>query len=386
MILKSLQYKRFEGKPSEWSIIGKDGKAVNFGNVNLIVGKNSVGKSRTLALIGDIANILALKKNIRKAPFTEWTYILEFKEDDRLYEYTISVDNGSITEETLSENGKIKVNRKENKIYSEADSRYEELSIAPDEVVISLYEQAKYPYLAEIFEWGNALRKYGFTNQYEKNHLLAEEEIDRLDSEYGIDPDNIIQTFYTGMKEFGKEFTDAIITDMQRLEYIISRISIEKGKKGSGISVKEEELADTTSQVEMSQGMFRALSFIIQLNFALFSKNSVCLLIDDLGEGLDFSRSKSLIDMLIYKINDSNIQIFITTNDRYVMNKIPIRYWSVLERKPHTSIFYNYQNSKETFEDFKYTGLNNFDFLATDFYMKGFGSEESHDEGEPEGV
>ena len=54
------------------------------------------------------------------------------------------------------------------------------------------------------------------------------------------------------------------------------------------------------------------------------------------------------------------------------MNKIPLEYWSVILRKKHTAIFYNYRNSQKTFDDFVYTGLNNFDFLETEFYSKGF--------------
>lgn len=379
MILESLKYTRFRGKTREWTVVGKDDNPVHFGNINLIVGKNSVGKSRTLALIGDIANVLGLRKNITEINYPDWKYTIDLKEDDHIYKYTLSVENDVIIEESLWVDGVEKYNRAENKIYSETRGTFDKPEISDTEVIISLHQNEEYPFLEEIFEWGNALRKYGFTNQYEKNRLLEHDEIEMLKNNEDFDPDNIIQLFYTGAKEFGKDFTDSIIADMQRLEYIISRISIEKNKSGSGISVKEEELQETTSQIDMSQGMFRALSFIIQLNYALFCKTSVCLLIDDLGEGLDFSRSKSLIDMLIHKINDSNIQVFITTNDRYVMNKIPIRYWSILDRHPKTSIIYNYRNSQETFDDFKYTGLNNFDFLATDFYLKGFAGEEEEE-------
>lgn len=105
---------------------------------------------------------------------------------------------------------------------------------------------------------------------------------------------------------------------------------------------------------------------------ALLSKESACILVDDIGEGLDFDRSSLLMNMIVEKIQESNIQMFITTNDRYIMNKIPIEYWSVIERKPKVSVFYNYYNSRKIFDDFKFTGLNNFDFLTTDFYLKGF--------------
>ncbi len=50
----------------------------------------------------------------------------------------------------------------------------------------------------------------------------------------------------------------------------IDMIDIMQGISGYGIYVKEKELEDVTSQLEMSQGMFRALSFVILLNFAFF--------------------------------------------------------------------------------------------------------------------
>ncbi len=122
----------------------------------------------------------------------------------------------------------------------------------------------------------------------------------------------------------------------------------------------------------MSQGMFRALTFFIQLTFACMSNYSLCVLFDDIGEGLDYDRARDFISIFIKKVNNSNMQFLMTTNDRNVMNKIPLKYWTVIDRKKDESIFYNYNNSKDIFEDFRYTGLNNFDFLATDFYKKGF--------------
>jgi hypothetical protein len=56
-----------------------------------------------------------------------------------------------------------------------------------------------------------------------------------------------------------------------------------------------------------------------------------------------------------------------STNDRFVMNNVPFKYWQLIDRKGGECKVYNYQNSKEIFDEFKYTGLNNFDFLATDF-------------------
>jgi hypothetical protein len=56
-----------------------------------------------------------------------------------------------------------------------------------------------------------------------------------------------------------------------------------------------------------------------------------------------------------------------STNDRFVMNNVPLEYWQVIQRDGGKCKIFNYKNSKEKFDDFEYTGLNNFDFLATDF-------------------
>jgi AAA15 family ATPase/GTPase len=373
MILESLKYTKLKGKPYEWGITGKDGNPVQFGNINLIVGKNAAGKSRILAVVKDMAELIAQEKDIAKIKVLDWSCQLVLKDNEDLYDYRLSIDNGIITDETLSLNEEQKLNRKENKIYSEQEKAFASLDGASATNVATSMRAEKYPYLSELFKWSGSLKKFGFTNHIEKNRLLKPEE---LESSSIIDESNVIQLFNRGVELFGKDFTDALIADMKYLNFPISSITLVHSKHGVGLSAYEEDMSGGTLQVDMSPGMFRALAFVIQLNFALLNKTSVCLLIDDLGEGLDFSRAKLLIEILIHKINNTNIQIFITTNDRYVMNKIPLKYWSVLERTPKSTLVYNYYNSRETFDDFRFTGLNNFDFLATDFYLHGFDSEQ----------
>ena len=74
-----------------------------------------------------------------------------------------------------------------------------------------------------------------------------------------------------------------------------------------------------------------------------------------------------LIDLLREKAYKSKFRLIMSTNDRFVMNKVPLEEWSYLERTgPHVRI-YNCDNASAKFERFKMTGLNNFDLLATDF-------------------
>jgi len=56
-----------------------------------------------------------------------------------------------------------------------------------------------------------------------------------------------------------------------------------------------------------------------------------------------------------------------STNDRFVMNNVPLEEWCVLQRRGSVVRVLNYTNSKELFDEFKFTGLSNFDFLAMDF-------------------
>jgi hypothetical protein len=120
-------------------------------------------------------------------------------------------------------------------------------------------------------------------------------------------------------------------------------------------------------QFEMSQGMFRALSILIQVNYAGMAHQSYCILIDDIGEGLDFDRSTRLIELLREKALESSFQLIMATNDRFVMDRVPLEEWSVLQRHGGHVRVLNYANSRELFEDFKFTGLSNFSFLETDF-------------------
>src|SRR5438105_11020892 len=109
--------------------------------------------------------------------------------------------------------------------------------------------------------------------------------------------------------------------------------------------------------------MFRALSVIVQLNYAYLARAPSCMLIDDIGEGLDFERSCGLIGVLVTKAQKHGVQVVLSTNDRFVMNSVPLEAWTILHREGGSTRVYNYANSREKFEQFKFTGLNNFDFF-----------------------
>jgi hypothetical protein len=112
--------------------------------------------------------------------------------------------------------------------------------------------------------------------------------------------------------------------------------------------------------------MFRALSMLIHVNYGVMVSKPNCVLIDDIGEGLDFDRSCKLIHLLREKAHDSSLQLIMSTNDRFVMNNVPLEEWTLLQRRGSNLTVRNYENSKDAFDRFTFMGLSNFDLFALD--------------------
>jgi hypothetical protein len=118
----------------------------------------------------------------------------------------------------------------------------------------------------------------------------------------------------------------------------------------------------------MSQGMYRAIALLIIVEKFIANIENCTILIDDLGEGLDFERSKKLTKLLFEKTKDRNMQLIIASNDRFLINTVDIKKINFLERTGHFVKAYNYENSKELFDEFQLTGLNNFDFFSDQIF------------------
>jgi AAA15 family ATPase/GTPase len=163
------------------------------------------------------------------------------------------------------------------------------------------------------------------------------------------------------MNSIGYDLTDI---EAQRWQYLSSHVHSEDYT----LAAYEKDRGTFVAQKDMSQGMFRSLSLLIHIAYNILKETPITILIDDIGEGLDFDRSSRLIKLLIEVAEkNENIQLIMSTNDRFVMNAVPLQYWQVIQRRGGECQVFNYQNSKEKFDEFEYMGLNNFDFLATDY-------------------
>ena len=388
MNLKAIKFSRFNGQKNEWSIEGKPANGVfnqwvTFENINLIVGKNATGKSKTVNAIRTLADLLIGNVKLSNLIYNTSTYHVEFEDNGEIIEYFLDFQDGKIKQEILKIGNEEKLNRAESKLFYTQINGFLSFKMEDDKLAVSRVDSKQQPFFEPLYNWGKNLSHYRFGGQLGKNNLLRDvnavkhdEEVDLKDNE----ETNVSEIFIRGDRKFGDLFEKTVMSDMEKISYNINGISTTTLRflpvSAFGLGVQESDVDVMTDQREMSQGMFRALSLIVQLNYSLLSKIPSCILIDDIGEGLDFDRSKSLIDLIIEKVKGSSVQVIMTTNDRFVMNKIPLDYWSVIHRIPKKSLFYNYKNSKEIFEEFKYTGLSNFDFLSTEFYFEGFENQE----------
>lgn len=389
MIIKGIKYSRFPGMSRSWRIVGKDEEGdesyAEFGNLNLLIGKNAAGKSRTLDAIQEMAALISGQHLVEQTKYHTQLFDFIFTDKDNTYRYVLHFKEKVILEESLYINDEKVLDRAQKTIIHGGKTHDLSAKLKETELLINRKQDDKVFYFPEIVFWGFSLRTFFFSGQVEKDkyvedlNSLALRDITSNMEDIGL----IIPMFHWGRQDYGQKFEQEILDSMNILGYNLTDIDIKKSRKGYCINV-EEDGKYMVPQQEMSQGMFRALALFVLLANAMWRNLSVCILVDDIGEGLDHERSKGFVDMIIRKTYDTQIQYFMSSNDRYIMNHIHLKYWTVVERQNDKSIFYNRFNSQKNFEDFRYTGLNNFDFYTTEFYRDGFGddSDEYAEEGE----
>lgn len=378
MLVKSLEYVEYEGTPQQWNL-----EESTFGDINLIVGENASGKSRVLNLISNLADFLSGGRGI----FLSANYKMNFDNHGGKIDYALKCERSIIIEESLDINSENLLSRGADgigKIYYQQEKKPFAFQAPPNQVVsVAKRDAIQHPFLGYLYDWGKSVRRYYFGTDLGKSHLLVPMKVKEGVPPQELNPKNtniVVAMFIEGQKKFSKQFTDVIIKNMGAIGYELTEIGsappisiIFEGAPGDvvGLYVREADLSATIDQNAMSQGMFRALSLIIQITYSEFTGKPDCILIDDIGEGLDYNRSTALVKLLIEKAKNASIQLIMATNDRFVMNNVSLEYWSVTQRIGSVCKILDYRNSPDLFKEFELTGLSNFDFFSSRYYLKG---------------
>ena len=397
MKLDIFDYVYNKGLPGEWRV-----EECRLSKTNLIVGKNASGKSKIVRAIYTLSELLSNSRSLLpQSKSYEWRLLFDIERSEEKTEYILKIEKGLVIKEKLiigrksdgplldrDESGKGTIFAKQLK--QKIDFQTDQTELA----VVKRRDSIQHPFLEKLYQWSNSLRFYEFGTELGKNFMWVppfprDRELSKNDIKVK-DASSVVGIFVLAKQKIGERFMEAIISDMTKIGYQLSEVGIKVPSSiysdisaadssedlPQSLYIKEAELTSVTEQAEISQGMFRALSLFIQINYSLLASKPSCIVIDDIGEGLDYQRSSSIIKLLIDKAKTGLIQLIMTTNDEFIMNGVPLEYWSLIERTPGSAKLHNIYNSREKIEEFKFIGLNNFDLFTSEFLLQKEGDEE----------
>ena len=385
MYLQSFTFRENAGQNIEWLI-----DDVSIGKINLVVGKNSSGKTRTLNALSDLVSMLRGKGTSASGPVC---YELLYRNSENLMRYELEYDLETIKMERLHVGDELVLERGEGgrgiiKYESTPGSIFLEFEIPHDQLACyAKRDRLQHPFIEIIHGWAISLRRFDFSGDLGKTRYVLKSSFDAKEMDWSETTNSLVPVITVAGEEY-PQFREQVLKEMQQIGYNLEDFGIihfserfsNMSQDRFAVYTTETGLEKQVTQRDMSQGMFRAFSVLVQVNYYILSGNKGFVIIDDIGEGLDFTRAKQLVQVLIAKAEASGIQLIMSTNDSFIMNAVDIENWAVIMREGHKISLYNYENSKEIFEDFKFTGLNNFDFYASEFFRSGFSDEEKEEE------
>jgi hypothetical protein len=346
--LSRITYQENTGSGAAWEL-----EPVEFRDLNLLVGRNATGKTRVLSTIRELASLLATGGGL---PNRSGVWEVAWKNGAE-YRYNLQIAQGLVESELLAVGGVVRLQRTSGgvgRIWAERlgqdlDFQSPQTTLA----VVARQDAIQHSYLQPLLNWARSLHYFPFTTM-----LVGIADGSRTLS------DLLAETQRSEM------WRAEILKDLSKLGYDILELGVvetSSPKSPREIFIKEARLNTITPQHAMSQGTFRSIALVVHLSSLLASGERGCVLIDDFAEGLDFQRAGLLLDLLVEKCRLGGFQLIMSTNDRVVMNKVPLDCWSVLEQDGTRTTVCNAFNSPERFEQFKFTGLSNFDFFSMDF-------------------
>jgi ABC-type multidrug transport system ATPase subunit len=377
MYLKNLSFHENAGRSIEWII-----DDMKLGEINLMVGKNSSGKTRTLNALTDLVSMIMGKGTSASGPVS---YDLKFRNGEAFMQYELEYDLVTIRMERLYMGEELVLERGEDgrgviKYESTPGDIFLEFEIPHDQLACyAKRDRLQHPFIEIIHGWAVSLRRFDFSGDLGKTRYALKSAFEAREIDPGVTNNSLVPVLMIAGEKY-PEFREMVINDMREINYNLEDFGIIHFSERFGqadqdryaVYTTEEGLEKQVTQRDMSQGMFRAFSVLVQLNYYILCRHKGFVIIDDIGEGLDFSRAKLLVKLLIRKARQAGIQLIMSTNDSFIMNAVDIEHWAVIVREGNKISLFNYENSKEIFEEFKYTGLNNFDFYASEFFKSGF--------------
>ena len=375
MSLKRLRYSDYEGDSRHWSL-----EDSHFGQINLVVGRNATGKTRLINVLSGLCRILS--GQLTEA-YDSGTYHAEIELDSKRYVLDLKFSKREVVSESLAVDGIRRLSRSADgtgEIYYQKQDETISFQIARNTIALQQRRDVlQHPFVADLAAWAQGCHTYQFASAFGATLIgLTSLNASIAQAEGSVGTGDLVSTYSRAFAQHGEPFDQAVISDMRLLGYELLDVgSGDMREMAQGIVLHEPVVGmfvveagrdAKLPQMSMSQGMYRALALVIHLNVATFSKRRTLILIDDIGEGLDFERSASLIDVLVRHAKETGLQAIMTSNDRFVMNRVPLDHWMLLRRQGSIVRSFTELNSPKEFANFKFLGLSNFELFTSETF------------------
>lgn len=329
---------------------------VEFGECNLLVGKNAVGKSRTLQAIARVLALLAQKSVFYEYEEIESSIVL--KDNDLIYQYHFAFSRKSVVCESLMVNEKTIIDRNE-----ETASISGELVNPPvNKLILQTRRDVDlYPEIERIVTWAERMCSFSFIELGDFEFSTPKSLSFRYENAF-------VKDLYSMMSSFDEVSKNEIVRLLNEVGYPVTELLVRKEFKA--VFVTEKEVHHQLTCSVLSKGMYRTLYVLTSLVYYAGFENPGLLLIDDLCEGLDYDRSIKLGKIVFEYCKKHFVQLIASSNDSFLMDIVDIDNWNILTREGSSVKVVNKLSNPDLFERFKMTGLNNFDFFSSDFIAR----------------
>lgn len=346
---------QFQYMGSGWNL-----NPILFQPVNLLVGKNAVGKSRLIkGLSNAVQYILQSADNNNDSSFAA-TFV--FLSGDEQIIYHFSYLNGKVAQERLLR--QIQPEYYDALLKRDGEGTYlhgESINPPEDKLVLHVRrDTVQYPYFEKIVSWAESVCGHRFNEMDFAGDYGIYSSFSKFDS-----------NLYEIVKSLPDDAMTRIIQQANDLDYPLqSIVPYEYGDKFKVVFFNEQNIKGSLMYFQLSKGMFRTLYLLIYMEYLAINKKPSMLLVDDLCEGLDYDRSTRLGRIVFDFCLQHNIQLIASSNDSFLMDVVDLKYWNILRRKGNEVESINHLNHPELFDDFGFTGLSNFDLFSSDYIAR----------------
>lgn len=341
---------RFAYKEKDWEL-----KEVNFQSVNLLVGKNASGKSKTIQSMNVVVAYLLQQKEISSSD--GFDFFLYFEKGEEFISYRVKCADGVILFEEIKvqKEGQDEILLQRNKEITTLHG----MAINPPNNKLTPHvrrDTVSYPYIEAIMQWA----EHVCGQRFNETDIWGDSLTGSYIQAHGKNLYTMTKTLPDDRIEYIKELAN-------QLDYPLTDIRLFESKDIHKILFYEKGVNHVLLDSDLSKGMFRTLHLIIYLEYLIQQDCPSLLLIDDVCEGLDYNRSTQLGKYLFQRCEEQDIQLIASSNDSFLMDVVDTRYWNILFRQGSEVSSINYLTHPQLFDEFVYTGLSNFDLFSSDY-------------------